>query len=184
MKGQKDKVNFPMLSTAIPKKMRARTNDHTNPLLEMLDFPTFTSNLALDISSWRTASSSAASNLRHNWPMETGKKHSKGVNWSRHCIQLKILGCRAEQAYECNSRSLSPFCQIENQHPHLIPSVIIFNSLAFLISVALMMILFSELPLRPLSLVSAFSMAAAYICTMSDPLKPLLSSSSLVNPVG
>ncbi|GAY31925.1 hypothetical protein CUMW_280850 [Citrus unshiu] len=151
---------------------------------------------ALDISSWKTASSSAASNLQHNWPMETGKKHSKGVNvyhlllpisallsTTTFHIQLKILGCRAEDAYEYNSSSLSPFCQIVNQHPYFIPSVIVFNSLAFFISVALMMILFSELPLWPLSLVSAFSMAAAYICTMSDSLKPLLSSSSLVNPV-
>ena len=151
---------------------------------------------ALDISSWKTASSSAASNLQHNWPMETGKQHSKGVNvyhllllisallsTTTFHIQLKILGCRAEQAYECNSSSQSPFCQIVNQHPYFIPSVIVFNSLVFFISVALMMILFSELPLWPLCLVSAFSMAAAYICTMSDPLKPLLSSSSLVNPV-
>lgn len=151
---------------------------------------------ALDISPWKTASSSAASNLRHNWPMKTGKKHSKGINvyhllllisallsTTTFHIQLNILGCRAEQAYECNSSRLSPFCQIANQHPYFILSAIVFNSLTFFISVALMMILFSALPLWPLSLVSAFSMAAAYICAMSDTLKPLLSSSSLVNPL-
>ncbi|KAK9178500.1 hypothetical protein WN943_027691 [Citrus x changshan-huyou] len=153
---------------------------------------------ALDISSCKTACSSAASNLRNNCPIKTGKKYPKGSSSVYHLlllisallstttfhIQLKILGCRAEDAYEYNSSSLSPFCQIANQHPYFIQSVVVFNSLAFFISVALMMIVFSKLPLWPLSLVSAFSMAAAYICTMSDPLKPLLSSSSLVNPVG
>ncbi|KAK9181492.1 hypothetical protein WN944_024629 [Citrus x changshan-huyou] len=151
---------------------------------------------ALDISSCKTACSSAASNLRNNCPIKTGKKYPKGssvyhllllisalLSTTTFHVQLKILGCRAEDAYEYNSSSLSRFCQIANQHPYFIQSVIVFNSLAFFISVALMMTLFSELPLWPLSLVSAFSMAAAYICTMSDPLKPLLSSSSLVNPV-
>ncbi|KAK9178507.1 hypothetical protein WN943_027698 [Citrus x changshan-huyou] len=94
---------------------------------------------ALDISSCKTACSSAASNLRNNCPIKTGKKYPKGSSSVYHLlllisallstttfhIQLKILGCRAEDACEYNSSSLSPFCQIANQHPYFIQSVVI-----------------------------------------------------------
>ncbi|ESR34801.1 hypothetical protein CICLE_v10006327mg [Citrus x clementina] len=85
------------------------------------------------------------------------------------------MGCKSEEGYKNNS-SLNPICQIVNQHPFYIRLVTTFNSVAFFLSIALMMILFNKLPLRPLLLVSAFSMLGAYMCIISGPTKPHLSS--------
>ncbi|KAL9409380.1 hypothetical protein AB3S75_047719 [Citrus x aurantiifolia] len=88
---------------------------------------------------------------------------------------LKIIGCKSEEGYKNNS-SLNPICQIVNQHPFYIQLITTFNSVAFFLSIALMMILFNKLPLRPLLLVSAFSMLGAYMCIISGPTKAHLSS--------
>lgn len=87
---------------------------------------------------------------------------------------LKIMGCKSE-GYK-NSSSLNPICQIVKQHPFYIRLLTTFNSVAFFLSIALMMILFNKLPLRPLLMVSAFSMLGAYMCIISGPIKPHLSS--------
>ncbi|KAL9409390.1 hypothetical protein AB3S75_047727 [Citrus x aurantiifolia] len=84
---------------------------------------------------------------------------------------LKIRACKLEQGYNYSS-SLISICQIVDQHPLFIRLVMAFNSIAFFLSMALLMILFNELPLRPLLLVSACSMLGAYICAITDLTEP------------
>lgn len=75
---------------------------------------------------------------------------------------LKILGCRSESFQQISS--LYPFCRVVNRHPHLFQSLITVNSAAFFLCLAFMTFLFNEFPLKPLLLVSVFSMLAAYMC--------------------
>ncbi|KAJ0099175.1 hypothetical protein Patl1_20736 [Pistacia atlantica] len=79
---------------------------------------------------------------------------------------LKMSRCRVEEGY--NSRLNSIF-QTETYSNQLL---ILFNSLTFFLSVALMMRLFNKLPFRPWLLVSLFSMIGAYMCIMMYPVKP------------
>ncbi|KAJ0043548.1 hypothetical protein Pint_18020 [Pistacia integerrima] len=91
---------------------------------------------------------------------------------------LKIQGYRVEESYEYNSSINDAVCQTENQYYFYSNWLIImFNSIAFFLSVALLMRLFNELPLRPLLQVSVFSMVGAYLCTILDPFKPRSCSS-------
>ncbi|KAK9181494.1 hypothetical protein WN944_024631 [Citrus x changshan-huyou] len=76
---------------------------------------------------------------------------------------LKIFGCRSEKGFQQIS-SLNPFCRVVNRHPHLFQLLIILNSAAFFLCLAFMTVLFNEFPLKPLLLVSVFSMLAAYMC--------------------
>ncbi|KAJ0099177.1 hypothetical protein Patl1_20738 [Pistacia atlantica] len=86
---------------------------------------------------------------------------------------LKIQGYRVEESYEYNSSINDAVSQTENQYYFYSNWLIImFNSIAFFLSVALLMRLFNELPLRPLLQVSVFSMVGAYLCTILDPFKP------------
>ncbi|XP_031265617.1 uncharacterized protein LOC116124042 [Pistacia vera] len=78
---------------------------------------------------------------------------------------LKMSRCRVEEGY--NSRLNSIF-QTETYSNQLL---ILFNSLTFFLSVALMMRLFNKLPFRPWLLVSLFSMIGAYMCIMMYPVK-------------
>lgn len=88
--------------------------------------------------------------------------------------QLKIMGCKSEG--HKNNSSLNPICQIVKQYPFYIRVVTAFNSVAFFLSISLMMILLNKLPLRALLLVSAFSMLGAYMCIISGSTKLHLSS--------
>lgn len=76
---------------------------------------------------------------------------------------LKILGCRSEKSIQQIS-SLNPFCRVVNRHPHLFQLLITLNSAAFFLCIAFMTFLFNGFPLKPLLLVSVFSMLAAYMC--------------------
>ncbi|KAL9409382.1 hypothetical protein AB3S75_047721 [Citrus x aurantiifolia] len=76
---------------------------------------------------------------------------------------LKIMGCRSEKGFQQIS-SLNPFCRVVNKHPHLFQLLITLNSAAFFLCLAFMTFLFNEFPLKPLLLVSVFSMLAAYLC--------------------
>ncbi|KDO45263.1 hypothetical protein CISIN_1g025689mg [Citrus sinensis] len=124
----------------------------------------------------------AISHLKNNWPMKI--KIESGTNVCHLLLliaalvstityrtALKIRACKLEQGYNYSS-SLISICQIVDQHPLFIQLVMAFNSIAFFLSMALLMILFNELPLRPLLLVSAFSMLGAYICAITDLTKP------------
>lgn len=124
----------------------------------------------------------AISHLKNNWPMKI--KIESGTNVCHLLLliaalvstityrtALTIRACKLEQGFNYSS-SLISICQIVDQHPLFIRLVMAFNSIAFFLSMALLMILFNELPLRPLLLVSAFSMLGAYICAITDLTKP------------
>ncbi|KAL9411995.1 hypothetical protein AB3S75_045574 [Citrus x aurantiifolia] len=124
----------------------------------------------------------AISHLKNNWPIKI--KIESGTNVCHLLLliaalvstityrtALKIRACKLEQGFNYSS-SLISICQIVDQHPLFIRLVMAFNSIAFFLSMALLMILFNELPLRPLLLVSAFSMLGAYICAITDLTKP------------
>ncbi|KAJ0098683.1 hypothetical protein Patl1_20650 [Pistacia atlantica] len=79
---------------------------------------------------------------------------------------LKMSRCRVEEGYDSRLNSIF---QTETHSNRLL---ILFNSLTFFLSVALMMRLFNKLPFRPWLLVSLFSMIGAYMCIMMYPVKP------------
>ncbi|KAK4838393.1 hypothetical protein QYF36_013418 [Acer negundo] len=92
-------------------------------------------------------------------------------------LKFYLPGCRFQEGYESSS-SVNSVCQIENQSSYSNRILIMFNSVVFFLSAALMMILFNELPFRPWLLVLILSMVGSYICTFMDPIKPSLFSST------
>ncbi|TXG70556.1 hypothetical protein EZV62_005491 [Acer yangbiense] len=86
-------------------------------------------------------------------------------------LKFYLPGCRFQEGYESSS-SVNSVCQIENQSSSSNRILIMFNSVVFFLSAALMMILFNELPFRPWLLVLVLSMVGSYICTFMDPINP------------
>ncbi|ESR34815.1 hypothetical protein CICLE_v10005082mg [Citrus x clementina] len=115
-----------------------------------------------------------SSHLQNTWLNMKTKNKSKGyvfhlllllalLSTITFHIALKIFGCRSEKGFQQIS-SLNPFCRVVNRHPHLFQLLITLNSAAFFLCLAFMTVLFNEFPLKPLLLVSVFSMLAAYMC--------------------
>ncbi|KAK0598446.1 hypothetical protein LWI29_034769 [Acer saccharum] len=86
-------------------------------------------------------------------------------------LKFYLPGCRFQEGYQSSS-SVNSVCQIENQSSSSNRILIMFNSVVFFLSAALMMILFNELPFRPWLLVLVLSMVGSYICTFMDPINP------------
>ncbi|KAL5744197.1 hypothetical protein ACOSP7_027040 [Xanthoceras sorbifolium] len=124
------------------------------------------------------------SNLHKTWPMKV-KNESQGNVYHvlllistllatitfHTALKFYLPGCRFQEGYESNC-SLNLVFQIEHQSSYLNRIFIVFNSVAFFLSAATMMILFNELPFRPWLLVLVFSMVGSYMCTLMDPVNP------------
>lgn len=160
----------------------AETPENTEAMVNAKEAGEFTAvNVPSDVLQSRS-SFLANSHLKNNWPMKIKIESGSNVchlllliaalvSTITYHAALKIQVCKLEQGYNYDSRLIS-ICQIVDQHPLFIRFVMAFNSIAFFLSVALLMILFNKLPLRPLLLVSGFSMLSAYLCAISDLTKP------------
>lgn len=160
----------------------AETPESTEAMVNAMEAGEFTAvNVPSDVLQSRSSFLSN-SHLKNNWPMKI--KMTSGTNVCHLLLLIaalvstityhtavKIRACKLEQGYNYNSRLIS-ICQIMDQRPLIIRLVMAFNSIAFFLSLALLMIIFNELPLRPLLLVCALSMLGAYICAVSDLTKP------------
>ncbi|KAL9411989.1 hypothetical protein AB3S75_045571 [Citrus x aurantiifolia] len=129
---------------------------------------------ALDISDDLTQAGKTEMKIKDTWLNMKTKNKSKSYVFHLVLLlallstimfhaALKIFGCRSEKGFQQIS-SLNPFCRVVNRHPHLFQLLIILNSAAFFLCLAFMTVLFNEFPLKPLLLVSVFSMLAAYMC--------------------